>query len=130
MRLLRRSIGVLCGTAGATGLALCVAGLVGCWLLHAELVRRVDRVFGRAEDALADIRGNLGRATDRLRESQAELEAVQSREAVQASRPPAERDARRAVSRKALDALGPQVVEVRKVLVKATEAALVANGLL
>src|SRR5688572_18083582 len=130
MRVLRRFTGLLSGAAGATGLALCVAGLVGCWTAHAEAVRRVDRVFGRAEDALADVRGNLRKAGDRLRDSRAELVAVRKRESDLAAQPPAERRTRREVSRKAVEAVGPRAGEAREMLVNATEAALVADGLL
>jgi hypothetical protein len=120
MRVVRRLTGWTFGAAGAVGLVLCVAGLVGCWVAYFEVVGRVDRLFGRAEGALAETGGNLGQVGDRLRGTQAELGAVRRREAEVSSRPPAERGARRALSRKAVEAIGPQ----------ATEAALVAKGLL
>jgi hypothetical protein len=130
MRVVRRLGGLLGGAAGAVGLALCVAGAIGVWVGYAEVVRRVDRVFGGADQALVGIQGNLGEATDRLRRTEAELEAVRRREAELASQPPSERPRRREVSRKAVEGLGPGVAEARATLVKATEAALVANGLL
>jgi hypothetical protein len=130
MRVARRLSGCVFGAAGATGLVLCVAGLVACWVTYVEVVRRVDRLFGRADDALAEISGNLGRAGDRLRGAQAELDAVRRRESEPAAHPPVERSARRAISRKAVEAIGPQADEARSLLVKATDAALVANGLL
>jgi hypothetical protein len=130
MRFVRRLTGWAFGAAGAVGLLLCLAGLAGCWALHAGVAGRVDRVFGRADAALADIGGNLGRAGDRLRRAGAELEAFRQREAGPAAQPPAERGARRALSRKAVEAVGPQAAEARELLGKATEAALVANGLL
>jgi hypothetical protein len=123
-------MGLLSGTAGATGFVLCAAGLYGVWVGYVEVMRRVDRVFGGADQVLADVQGNLRRATDQLRQTEAELEAVRKREADLAAKPPAERPARRAASRKAVEALGPGVGEARATLVKATEAALVANGLL
>jgi hypothetical protein len=130
MRVARRLTGWTFGAAGAVGLVLCVAGLVGCWVAYFEVVGRVDRLFGRAEGALAETGGNLGQVGDRLRGTQAELGAVRRREAEVSARPPAERGARRALSRKAVEAVGLQAAEARDLLVRATEAALVAKGLL
>src|SRR5262249_15181878 len=65
-----------------------------------------------------------------LRETEKELEVVRKREAELASQPPTQRPGRREVSRKAVESLGPGVADARTTLVKATEAALVANGLL
>jgi hypothetical protein len=130
MRFLRRLAGLLCGGAGATGLVLGVAGLVGVWVGYGEVVRRVDRVFDGADRGLAGIQENLRQAADRLRETETELEAVRKREADLAARPPAERPGRREASRKLVEGLGPGVAEARATLVKATEAALVANGVL
>jgi hypothetical protein len=117
-------------TAGLVGSALCVAGLVGVWLAYAEVMRRVDRVFGRADQSLADVQGNLLQAVVRLRETEAELEAVRKREADLAAQPPAQRGARRELSRRAVESVGPGVGEARALLVRATEAGLLANGLL
>jgi hypothetical protein len=128
MRFVRRLAGLLCGAAGAIGLVLGVAGLVGVWVGHGEVVRRVDRVFDGADRGLADVQENLRHATDRLRETETELEAVRKRETDLATRPPAERPGRREASRKVVEGLGPGVAEARATLVKATEAALVANG--
>jgi len=125
MRVARRLTGCLFGATGATGLVLCVAGLVGCWVAYSEVVRRADRLFGRADGALAEVGGNLGQAADRLRGAQAELEAARHRESE-----PAGRSARRALSRKTVEAVGLPATEARDLLVKATDAALVANGLL
>ena len=130
MRFVRRPAGLLLGTAGVLGLALGVAGLVGVWVGYVEVVRRVDRVFGAADQALAGVQGNLRQATDQLRETEAELEAVRRREAERTAQPPAQRPGRREASRKAVEALGPGVTDARATLTKATEAALVANGLL
>jgi hypothetical protein len=130
MRLLRRLAGLLSGTAGAIGLILCVAGLVGLWAAYVEVVRRVDRVFERADTALAGVQENLHRATDRLRETETGLEVVRKQEADLAAQPPAERGPRRVLSRKTVEALGPGVGDARATLVRATEAAMVANGLL
>lgn len=126
MRVVRRLGGLLSGGAGVTGLVLCVAGLVGVWVGYIEVVRRVDRVFVGADQALADVQESLRRATNRLRETESELEGIRQRE----TQPPAQRGVRRAVSRKAVEAVGPGVGEAREMLVKASEAALVANGFL
>ena len=130
MAMMRRAGGLTAGAAGLVGAALCAAGLVGVWLAHAEAMRRVDRVFGRAEQALADVQENLGQAADRLRQTETELEAVRQREADLAAQPPAQRGARRELSRRAVESVGPGVGEARTLLVRATEAGLVANGLL
>jgi hypothetical protein len=130
MRLARRLIGMVLGSAGAAGVVLCVAGLVGCWVAYFEVLRRVDRVFDRADRALVEIRENLDQVGTRLRQTELELETVQKRETDVASTPPAERVARRAESRKLVETVNPHVGEIRELLVKATEAALVANGLL
>jgi len=128
MRFVRRLAGLLCGGAGAIGLVLGVAGLVGVWVGHGEVVRRVDRVFDGADRGLAGVQENLRQATDRLRDTETELEAVRKREADLATRPPSERPGHRAASRKVVEGLGPGVAEARATLVKATESALVANG--
>jgi len=130
MRLIRRLAGLVSGVAGAIGFALAVAGLVGAWVGYVEVVRRVDGVFDKADGALVGVQENLRRATDRLRETETELEAVRKREADRTADPPAQRPGRREASRKAVEALGPGVAEARGTLVRATEAALVANGLL
>jgi hypothetical protein len=130
MRAVRRPIGVFCGVSGLIGLLLCIAGAAGCWMLHAEIIRRVDRTFGRAETSLADTRDDLANAGDRLRRTHTELLAIQKREADLASHPPAERTARRALSKKALDVQNPRLGEARQLLVRATEVGMVVNGLL
>ena len=130
MGIARRVAGLTAGTAGLVGTALCVAGLVAVGLTYAEVMRRVDRLFGRADQALADVRQNLDQAAARLRETETELEAVRKREADLAAQPPAQRGARRDLSRRAVESVGPGTAEVRALLVKATEAGLIANGLL
>jgi hypothetical protein len=130
MRIARRLFGLLGGAAGAIGLVLCVAGIVACWWLHGEATRRADRTFGRVEDLLADVRDNLGQARDRLRQTQAELDSVRERESNLAAQPPAERNARRALSRKAMTAIDPQLGDARGKLVRATEVGLVLRGVL
>jgi hypothetical protein len=130
MRFARRLIGLLSGTAGLVGVLLGVAGLAGVWIGYNEVMRRTNGIFDRADQVLAGARDNLRHATDRLRATETELDAVRQREAGLASEPPDQRPAKRAVSRKALDALGPGVAEARSTLMKATDAALVANGLL
>jgi hypothetical protein len=130
MRLARRLVGFVSGTAGLIGLLLGVAGLGGVWVGYTEVMRRVTDVFDRADQGLAGAQGNLSQATNRLRRTEADLLAVREREADLAARPPVDRPARREATRKALDTLGPGVAEARSTLVKATEAALVANGLL
>jgi hypothetical protein len=125
--MVRRLGGLVFGTAGALGLLLCVAALVGCWVGYFELLRRVDQVFGRGESALAEVGTNLDQAGARLRQSQSELVALHDRGA---SVPPAQARARRAASRKTAAALGPRLGEARELVVKATELGLVANGIL
>jgi hypothetical protein len=130
MDVVRRLAGLVFGAAGLTGLLLCLAGLVGCWYGYREAVRYTDVVFGRAEGAVAEVQGNLRAAADRLRQTDSELEAVRRREAGSAPDPPAQRTARRALSQKAVAALGPGLGEARVLVARATEAGLVANGLL
>jgi len=130
MTVLRRLVAAVLGTAGAVGVVLCVAGVVGCWVAYAEAVRRADRTFGRAEGALSELRDGLAQAGDRLRVTQDELDAVRKREADLAAQPPAERTLRRAVSRKAVEGVSPQLADARKKLVAATDGALFLEGLL
>jgi hypothetical protein len=130
MRLARRLVGFLSGTAGLAGLVLGVAGLAGVWVGYTEVMRRVNGVFDRADQALVSANDNLRKATDRLRQTESELDAVRKREAELATQSPEQRPAKRAASRKALDSMGPSVAEARSTLVKATEAAMVAEGLL
>jgi hypothetical protein len=126
----RRLGGLFSVSAGVVGAVLCVAGLVGVWAVHSDVTRRVDRLFGGADRAVEDVRGNLRRAKEQLRGTEAELETVRKREADLAARPPTERGLRRDQSRKAVEGIRPQVAEARDLLIRATEAALVANGLL
>ena len=130
MRLLRRTMAAALGLAGAVGLALCVAAVVGCWVAYAEAVRRVDRTFDRAAGSLGGVRDDLTQVGDRLRETRGELDAIRRREADLAAQPPEERSHRRLISRKAAEGGPPQLTEARQKLVKATEAALVLEGLL
>jgi hypothetical protein len=130
MGVVRRLAGLVFGAAGLTGLVLCVAGLVGSWLGYREAVRYADGLFGRADGALAEVERDLRSAADRLRQTETELEAVRRREVGSAPEPPGQRAARRALSRKAVEALGPRLGEARELVAKATEAGLVANGLL
>jgi hypothetical protein len=115
---------------GGTGFLLCLNALVGCWWLHSQVVDRVDRSFGRADTLLVGVGESLDQVGGRMRQTRQELEAIQHREANLAANPPPEPDARRALTRKALSAINPQLGEARSNLVKATEIALVVNGLL
>jgi hypothetical protein len=130
MRLARRLLGLVSGAAGLVGLLLGLAGLVGVWVGYTEVMRRVNGIFDRTDQALAGAHHNLRQATDRLRATESELEAIRNREADLASQSPDQRPAKRAASRKALESVGPGVAEARSTLVKSTEAALVASGLL
>lgn len=128
MRTIRRVLATFLGVAGATGLVLCAAGVVGCWVVHAEAVRRVDRIFGRTEDALGEVRDALSHVSDQLRRTRRNLDAIRDREADPAERSLVERTLRRAISRKTTEAEIPQLSEARRKLVKAREAALVLEG--
>jgi flagellin-like hook-associated protein FlgL len=130
MTLFRRLFGVVCGTAGLIGLLLCIAGIIGCWLGHSEVARRVDRAFDRADASLVRASGNAEQVRKRLTETKTELRALQDREREGASQPPAEKGARRALSKKAITSLNPQLGEAHQALLTATEISVVANGLL
>jgi hypothetical protein len=130
MRMARRLIGTLGGTAGAVGLLLCIAGIVGCWWLRAEATRRAHRALGHAEELLVEVRDSLGQIGVRLRQTHQELDSIRHREADLAAHPPAERSTRKALSRKAIAAVSPQLGEARGQLAKAIEVGLVLNGLL
>jgi hypothetical protein len=130
MPVMRRLFGLLCGASGGTGLLLCIAGIVGCWWLHAEVVQRVDGVFGRAETLLVDVGASLDQVGGRMRQTQSELESVRQREVDLDAKPPVERSLRRSLSRKGIAALSPQLGDARGKLNKATEIGLVVNGLL
>lgn len=130
MRLFRRLIGMLSAVAGLIGLLLCIAGMIGCWVGYSELLERVDRTFGRADELFVKANEHLGQAGGRLRQTQTELAAIKKREADLAAQPPEEKTARRALSRKSLESVNPKLGEAREVLVQATETALVVNGIL
>jgi hypothetical protein len=124
MRLARWLVAAFLGVLGTTGTTLCVAGVVGVWALHADLVGRVDRAFGRVEDRLAPARAELGRTADKLREIGREVEAVEKRE----DEPAAKR--KRAIPKAAAASASSQLGQVRQALVTATEVGLVADGVL
>ena len=130
MGLIRRLFGIVCGTAGLIGLLLSVAGIFGCWLGHAEVHRRVDRTFDRADSSLAQADQSLRQVGQHLTETQSELAALRKRESEMASQPPAGKSARRLLSKKAAASFNPQFVEARQMLVQATEVTLVVNGLM
>jgi len=111
-------------------LILCVAGIVGCWYLRAEAIRRMEATLGRAVEITADVRDSLDQVVLRLRQTERELASIRQREEGLAARPPEERTARRALSRTALAALKPGLGDAREKLVKSVEAGLVLNGLL
>src|SRR5690349_19737693 len=118
MRLVRRLGGVLGGAAGAVGLVLCVAGLVGVSVGYVDVARRLERVFDRADNTLAATQENIRAVADRLRRTEADLDAVRKWEAEAAAEPPDRRAGRRVASRKAVEALGVDVAEARSTLVK------------
>lgn len=130
VRFVHRLFAFLCGTAGAIGLLLCIAGIFGCWLLRAEAMQRVNGTFGRAEDMITDVRESLDQVARRLRQTERELKSVRQREESLAAHPPEERNARRTLSLKAMAAIKPDLGEAREKLVKSVEAGLVLNGLL
>jgi hypothetical protein len=130
MGLIRRLIGIVFGTAGLIGLLLCVAGIVGCWLAHSEVHRRVDRTFDRADSSLAQADQSLRQVGQRLTETQSELAALRRRESEMASQPPAGKSALRVLSKRAAASFNPQLGEARQMLVQATEVTLVVNGLM
>jgi len=90
----------------------------------------VDKTFGRADSSLANVNEHLEKARSRLRQTQTELAAIQKREADLAAKPPAERNSRRLLSKKSVESVNPKLSETRELLVQATEAALVVNGVL
>lgn len=130
MRAIRRLFGLVFGIAGLAGLLLSLAGIVTCWIIRSEVNERVDRAFNRADDSLAEVSENLRQADVRLRQTQSELVALHEREANRPSKPAGERDARRALSRKSLEAIPSQLGSARTMLIKASEIGLVANGLM
>jgi hypothetical protein len=130
VRFVLRLFGFLCGTAGAIGLLLCVAGIIGCWLLRAEAARLVNGTFGRAESMITDVRDSLDQVARRLRQSKSDLDTIRLREEHLAAQPAEERNAQRTLSLKAMAAIKPDLGEAREKLVKSVEAGLVLNGLL
>jgi hypothetical protein len=128
MRPVRRLVAAVLGLLGTTGTILCAAGVVGTWVLHADLTGRVDRVFGRVEDRLGPTRVELGRAADRLREVGREVEAVERREEGPAA-PPGKRR-RTALPKATAESASAQLGQTRQALVTATEVGLVADGVL
>lgn len=130
MRMLRRLFAATLGLAGALGLVVCVAGVVGCWVLHADLTDRTDRVFGRAEGSLDGVQVELVQVRDRLRQTHQELEAVRKREDELAARPQADRVGKRIESRKLVKVADDQLRDAKRMLTTATEAALVVTGFL
>lgn len=129
MRPLRRLLAALLGLLGATGTVFCVAGVVGTWVLRADLTARADRVFDRVETRLGPAREELVRAADRLRQVRREVEEVERREAEPAAAPAAKR--RRAVVPKATaKSASSQFGQARQAVVSATEVGLVADGVL
>lgn len=124
MRPTRRLIAALFGLLGTTGTILCAAGVFGVWVLHADLRARADRAFARVEDRLAPTRAELGRAADKLREVGREVEAVEKRE----GEPAAKR--KRSLPKATAASASSQLGQVRQALVTATEAGLVADGVL
>lgn len=130
MRIVRRLLGSLSSLAGLFGVILGLASLVGVWICYVEIVDRVNRVCARIEDELADTHGNLQKATGRLRETEAKLVSVRTRETESRSGPAVQKRIRRETSRKAIESVRPEIAEARSALLKASEAALIANGLL
>lgn len=127
MRSARRLVAALLGLLGTTGTLLCTAGLVGVWVLHADLTDRADRAFGRAGERLGAARTELARAADRLRRTRAEVEAVERREA-EAAPPAAKR--RPVLPRASAESTSASLVQARQSLVTAVELGLVAGGVL
>jgi hypothetical protein len=130
MHFIRRLFGVVFGIAGAAGTLICFAGLIGCWLVYAEAVRRTDRAFGRVEGSLAEVSGKTSEVCDQLGRTRLELDSFRQREIDVAATPPAERSRKRAASRKLVESASPEIGEARGKLLQATEAALVVNGFL
>ena len=127
---MRRLFGCLCGASGGVGVLLCVAGIVGCWRLEAEIINRADVAFGRAELLLIDIGGSLDEVSGRMRLTELELTSVRQRETEPTPKPGPDRNLRRSLSRKGIAAFGTQVGDAKAKLNQATEIGLVVNGLL
>lgn len=127
MRFVRRLVAALLGLLGTTGTLFCVAGVAGIWVLHADLMNRADRAFGRAGDRLGTARAELTRVADRLRQIRAEVEAVERREE-DANRPAAKR--RTVLPRASAESTSAQLGQARRSLVTAVELGLVADGVL
>jgi hypothetical protein len=125
MRLARRLVAALLAVLGTTGTILCVAAVVGVWILHADLVGRADRVFGRVGDRLGAMRADLGRAADRLRQAGREVGAVEKREDT-----PAREKRHPALPKAAAQSASAQLGQARQAVVTATEVGLVAGGVL
>ena len=122
-----RVLRAVLGLAGLVGTVLCLAGIVGCWVLYAEAVRRTDRALGRVTDALTAHHANLVRARDQLVRTRGELNDLRERDA-EVNVP--ERNARRSKLRQTSAGATAKLADARRVVVGATEAALVAEGFL
>lgn len=121
MRIFWRIIRFALGLAGLTGTLLCLAGIVGCWILYVDAVQRTNRAFGRVEASLDRTRENLTRARDQLERTQRGLLAVRGRVS----------DAtHRLKVRIITGAAAGTLTEIRRIVERATEAALVAEGFL
>ncbi len=130
MTLLKHILALILLLLSAVGVALCIAGVVGVWVVRPALTKRTDRTFGRVETA-------LGKAGDTLQTlDQLFKRAGENLKEVRDTAPPPGSDAdkvnsfRAFASRKVAQEMIPKLGDVRPNLEKLIEATAVANSIL
>jgi hypothetical protein len=128
-KLIRRVTGALLLLLGALGLALSLAGMVGCWLVRPPLTQKASQVCERSEKLLGITAESAGKIKATLEKARANLAHVRKESA--APPPPDKLPAmlRATLRRKARD-LSPQIEQARQIAGNVVDFAAVLSPLL
>jgi hypothetical protein len=126
-RTFRRVSAALLLAGGSVGFALCLAGIVTCWVARPSLIRNGSRSCDSADKILADVADGLERTKSSLQNAKNGLASLPQA----ADQPGSERLRERvALLRALMPQLTPQIQDARRRLDVAADTAVIARSLL
>ena len=120
----KRILGLIFLLLGTAGFLLCVAGVVGVWVVRAPLRERLAQVVARVEEVLERAKVDLGAVQTALTRSQSDLKKLRE------AKPQKQDRLRQAMAQNLSQQLGPGTGDLRASLTRVAEASVVLENVL